>query len=72
MYIENLKIKLAAKYFIQGKGKTKGTYHEDAVGDIQINYGVDSEKLDTLLETLHGLFENDPVELQVSFTAAND
>ena len=77
MYIDNVKVDIFTKYFIQGKGKKKGSvvgldpYHEDKVGNLTLDFGSDSDKLTPVLESLQELFEHDPIELRVTCTISN-
>tara|TARA_R110000782_G_scaffold30535_11_gene76043 strand:- start:3954 stop:4169 length:216 start_codon:yes stop_codon:yes gene_type:complete len=71
MYIDNVKVDIFTKYFIQGKGKKKGSYHEDKVGNLTLDFGSDLDKLTSVLESLQELFEHDPIELRVTCTISN-
>ena len=71
MYIDNVKVDIFTKYFIQGKGKKKGSCHEDKVGNLTLDFGSDSDKLAPVLEAIQDLFEYDHVELSVTYAISN-
>tara|TARA_R110000803_G_scaffold164245_1_gene227966 strand:- start:307 stop:537 length:231 start_codon:yes stop_codon:yes gene_type:complete len=73
MYIEDIKITIRENYSIAPVKKGgKVTKREDVIGNINIDWGMDNESLDALVNAItEKVFKHDPVKLEVSFNAHN-
>ena len=71
MYIQDVKIRIVSEYQIMNAKTEKYDSHSDNVGSIKLDYGMNLEDLNGLLESLEKIYSDDPIRFIVTFNANN-
>ena len=72
MYINEIEIDLFMTYEVANKDKRKKAIkHKDQVGKLKIEYPMDTEKMEKVVDTLLEAFEFDHILAEINITTCN-